>query len=66
MSVRYTGKLASNGKIFDQTKGKKTFAFRIGASPSLCLTIVGTADTYSVYLTVNMAIRRVKCMPSCF
>ena len=29
VSVRYTGKLL-NGKIFDQTKGKKTFQFRLG------------------------------------
>eukprot|EP00889_Picochlorum_renovo_P005457 jgi/Picre1/32487/NNA_007833.t1 len=29
VSVRYIGKLL-NGKIFDQTKGKKTFQFRLG------------------------------------
>ncbi len=29
VSVRYTGKL-TNGKVFDQTKGKKTFQFRLG------------------------------------
>lgn len=29
VSVRYTGKL-TNGKVFDQTKGRKTFQFRLG------------------------------------
>ena len=31
VAVRYTGKLASNGKVFDETKGQKTFKFRLGA-----------------------------------
>ena len=35
VSVRYVGKLASNGKIFDQTKGKKTFGFRVGAMSTI-------------------------------
>jgi len=30
VEVRYTGKLASNGKVFDQTKGRATFTFRLG------------------------------------
>lgn len=29
VAVRYTGRL-TNGKVFDQTKGKKTFQFRLG------------------------------------
>lgn len=28
--VKYVGKLKSNGKIFDQTKGNRTFSFRLG------------------------------------
>lgn len=28
--MRYVGRLASNGKIFDQTRGNKPFAFRLG------------------------------------
>lgn len=28
--VKYVGKLAKTGKIFDQTKGNKTFSFRLG------------------------------------
>ena len=28
--MRYVGKLKSNGKIFDQTKGAATFSFRLG------------------------------------
>ena len=28
--VKYIGKLAKTGKIFDQTKGNKTFTFRLG------------------------------------
>ena len=28
--VQYVGKLASNGRIFDQTKGNSTFGFRLG------------------------------------
>ena len=28
--VQYVGKLASNGRIFDQTKGSSTFTFRLG------------------------------------
>lgn len=31
VAVRYKGKLASNGKVFDETKGQKTFKFRLGA-----------------------------------
>ena len=30
VEVRYIGKLKSNGKVFDQTKGNKTFKFRLG------------------------------------
>ena len=30
VAVRYVGKLKSNGKIFDQTKGAATFSFRVG------------------------------------
>ena len=30
VKVRYVGRLASNGKVFDQTKGNKSFAFRLG------------------------------------
>lgn len=28
--MQYTGKLQSNGKIFDSTVGKKPFEFRLG------------------------------------
>ncbi len=28
--VKYKGSLASNGKVFDETKGNKTFSFRLG------------------------------------
>ncbi len=28
--MRYVGKLKSNGKVFDETKGNKTFTFRLG------------------------------------
>lgn len=28
--VKYIGKLAKTGKVFDQTQGKKTFTFRLG------------------------------------
>lgn len=30
IAVKYTGRLASNGKVFDSTKGSKTFSFRLG------------------------------------
>lgn len=30
VSVRYRGTLAKNGKVFDETKGNKTFSFRLG------------------------------------
>jgi len=30
IKVRYVGKLAKNGKVFDQTKGNATFSFRLG------------------------------------
>jgi FKBP-type peptidyl-prolyl cis-trans isomerase len=30
VSVKYEGKLQSNGKVFDKTKGNKTFSFRLG------------------------------------
>ena len=28
--VQYVGQLASNGRIFDETKGNSTFTFRLG------------------------------------
>ena len=41
VAVRYRGTLAKNGKVFDETKGNKTFTFRLGelplAFPRLCL-----------------------------
>lgn len=30
VEVRYVGRLKSNSKVFDQTKGKATFSFRLG------------------------------------
>lgn len=30
VSVKYTGRLKSNGKVFDATKGNKAFNFRLG------------------------------------
>ncbi len=30
VSVRYRGTLAKNGKVFDETKGNKTFSLRLG------------------------------------
>lgn len=33
VTVRYKGTL-KNGKVFDETKGNKTFQFRLGALPS--------------------------------
>lgn len=32
VGVRYKGWLAKNNKVFDQTKGSKTFNFRVGAA----------------------------------
>lgn len=34
MVVKYRGSLQSNGKVFDETKGNKTFSFRLGARHS--------------------------------
>ena len=28
--MKYVGRLASNGRVFDQTKGSKPFTFRLG------------------------------------
>ena len=30
VTVKYVGSLQSNGKVFDQTQGNKTFSFRLG------------------------------------
>lgn len=30
MVVKYVGRLKSNGKVFDATRGSKTFSFRLG------------------------------------
>ena len=30
VGVRYRGTLAKSGKVFDETKGNKTFSFRLG------------------------------------
>ena len=35
VGVRYKGWLAKNDKVFDQTKGSKTFNFRVGAASAL-------------------------------
>ena len=35
VGVRYKGWLAKTNKVFDQTKGSKTFNFRVGMTP-LC------------------------------
>ena len=32
VGVRYKGWLAKNNKVFDETKGSKTFNFRVGAA----------------------------------
>jgi len=32
VAVRYTGRLQKNGKVFDSTKGNKTFSFRLGVN----------------------------------
>ena len=34
VGVRYKGWLAKTNKVFDQTKGSKTFNFRVGAARS--------------------------------
>ena len=31
VTVKYVGRLQTNGKVFDSTKGNKTFSFRLGA-----------------------------------
>ena len=35
VGVRYKGWLAKTNKVFDQTKGSKTFNFRVGVTPCL-------------------------------
>ena len=37
--VKYRGSLASNGKVFDETKGNKTFSFRLGDRSTPTITI---------------------------
>ena len=39
VKMKYVGRLASNGKVFDQTQGNKPFTFRLGVSimPRSCL-----------------------------
>ena len=32
VKMKYVGRLASNGKVFDQTRGSKAFSFRLGAA----------------------------------
>ena len=39
VGVRYKGWLAKNNKVFDQTKGFKTFNFRVGAAMACSHTI---------------------------
>lgn len=38
VTVKYVGKLQANGKVFDQTKGNKTFKFRLGEQQDSCCT----------------------------
>lgn len=37
--VKYKGSLASNGKVFDETKGNKTFSFRLGKTVDVPLPV---------------------------
>eukprot|EP00951_Prasinocladus_malaysianus_P049000 scaffold664640_cov52-Prasinocladus_malaysianus.AAC.1 len=34
-TMRYVGRLQKNGKVFDQTKGKSTFSFRLAHGKAL-------------------------------
>ena len=38
MQMKYIGRLASNGKVFDQTKGSKPFTFRLGVGEVIKVT----------------------------
>ena len=40
VQVKYIGRLKSNNKVFDQTKGNKTFAFRLGVGEVIKVSIV--------------------------
>ena len=42
VSVRYKGWLAKNKQVFDQTKGSKTFNFRVGALLSSCIILASS------------------------
>ena len=44
VTVSYKGTLASNGKVFDETKGNKSFSFRLGMLQSSLVCCVGTAE----------------------
>lgn len=46
VSVHYTGKLKSNGKIFDSSRGKKPFAFRLGVGEVVKGWDVGVAGKF--------------------
>lgn len=44
VTVSYKGTFASNGKVFDETKGNKSFSFRLGMLQSSLICCVGTAE----------------------
>lgn len=47
--VKYKGSLASNGKVFDETKGNKTFSFRLGKTIDASLPVPDVSMTAGTF-----------------
>ena len=53
MQVKYIGRLKSNNKVFDQTKGNKTFSFRLGVGEVIKVRAHLRGAGYIIYLHIN-------------
>ena len=71
VGVRYKGWLAKTNKIFDQTKGSKTFNFRVGVAPLCCNVISLLCGALCLYICMRALIRQMSsrrwpaCLPTC-
>ncbi len=48
VQMKYVGRLASNGKVFDQTKGSKPFTFRLGVGEVIKVRIACCAPSWDI------------------
>ena len=63
VQVKYIGRLKSNNKVFDQTKGNKTFSFRLGVGEVIKVSRSGYWDKlYILYMCHVMLTLSTACV----